>query len=60
MSKRRDTTYQVNNLSIRWSYVRQVWQVYSPRGKLLEQFRLLSGAKWWAKKTKDYLARSRR
>ncbi len=57
MSQRRDTTYQINNLKISWSYVRQMWQVRSPSGIRLEEFRLLSGAKRWAKKTKDYLRR---
>jgi len=47
-------TYQINNLKITFSTARNKWQVKSPKGVVLEEFRLLDRARAWAKRTKDY------
>lgn len=48
---------QLNNLKIKYSKIYEKWQVISPDNRVLEEFDKLSGARKWAKKTKDFIKR---
>ena len=48
---------QVNNLKIRYSKLYGKWQVKSPYGIILEEFRRKADAIAYAKRTKDFVRR---
>ena len=47
--------YQVNNLRIIYSPFYNKWQIRTPSGVVLEEFKLLKDAREWAEKAHDFM-----
>lgn len=48
-------TYQINNLTIAYNTFYRKWQLKTPGGVVVEEFKLLEDAKNWAEKTHDFI-----